>query len=113
MKIRAALIVLFSAIFALPGLACGPMPSGGGSEAHHHGQKPGRAKWTKRRIRELEDERKTLKHSGPGAMTKAKSKWQQLNNPLAYTDADRERDARKRAQLKNAIEYLSLKRERG
>ena len=31
MKIRTLLIVLFSAMFALPALACGPMPSGGSS----------------------------------------------------------------------------------
>lgn len=115
MKIRTLLIALFACLFALPALANGPMPeSMGPAESHHHSnQGPGRAQWTKKRMKELQDERKRLKHSGPGMMTKARSKVQQFNNPLAYTDADAERAARKRAQLKNAIEFLALKKERG
>src|SRR5256885_14271868 len=109
MKIRTLMVVLFASLFALPALACGPMP-----ESHHHGgQSPGRDKWTKKRMKHLQGEKKRLKHSGPGMATKATSKWEQFNKPLAYTDADAQRAARKQAQIKNAIEYLSLKRERG
>lgn len=113
MKIRTLLVALFASLFALPVLACGPMPQSTG-EGHHHGnQGSSRSKWTKKRMKELHDERKQLKHSGPGMMTKARSKVQQFNNPLAYTAADAERAARKRAQIKNAIEFLALKKERG
>ena len=113
MKIRIPSIVLIAAGFAaLPALACGPGMTQQGNHKQR-GQSPGRAKWTQNRLRELDAERKNLKHSGPGTFTKAKSKMQQFNNPLAYTDADRARDLRKRAQIKNAIEYLSLLQERG
>ncbi len=113
MKIRTLLIALFASLFALPALANGPMPESTGESHHHSGHGPGRAKWTKKRMKELQDERKQLKHGGPGMMTKARSKLQQMDNPFAYTDADAQRAARKQAQLKNAIEFLSLKKERG
>ena len=111
MKIRTLLIVIFASVFALPGLACGPMTGGG--EGHHHKQKPKRAKWTKTRLKQLEDERHQLKHGGPGFITKSRSKLQQLENPFAVTDADIEKERIKRAKIKNAIEYLALKNERG
>jgi len=48
MKIRTLPTVLFSAMFALPALACGPMPSGGSS-----GPSPQHKNYHHRRIKEL------------------------------------------------------------
>jgi hypothetical protein len=111
MNLRAILISVLAALFAIPVLACGPMPSSGGTS----NMSPGREKWTRKRVNELKRERQAQRQNGngPDAGTKFISKMQQLNNPLAVTAADEHRAAVKRRNLINAIEFLSLKKERG
>jgi hypothetical protein len=103
MKIRFTLVILLIAGMTTSAFACG-MSGGGGS------QSPGRQKWTKKRVNELKHQKK---HDGPGLGTRAISKWQQLNNPLAYTDEDAYKAAVKKQRLVNTIEFLALKKERG
>lgn len=101
MKIQTVLVVLLAGLIATPAFACGP--SGGG-------QSPGRTKWTKKRMKELKQQKK---QDGPDMGTKVISKWQKMNNPLAYTNEDAYKAAVKKQRLINAIEFLSLKKERG
>lgn len=102
-----------------PAFPCGPMGGPGGGMTNNSGggttnMSPGRDKWTRKRMQELKRQRQENRHhGGPGAATNLISKMQQMNNPLAQTAADRHRDAVRKAQLINAIEFLALKKERG
>ena len=108
--------ISLAALFSTPVFACGPMMnSGSGTESHHHQTSPGRDKYTKQRMQELKRRRQQQRQqgTGPDMGTSAISKMQQANDPLAVTAADRHRDAVRKQQLIDAIEFLALKKERG
>ena len=114
------LILSLTGAFALPCFANDPSMTGGGGNTNMNsggGQQmsPGRDRFTKRRMQDLKRQRQAHRDGANNASTTTViiSRGQQLNNPLAVTDADRHRDAVKKQQLINAIEFLSLKKERG
>ena len=121
MKIRLALILSLTSVFVLPAFGNDPsmMGSGGNTNMNSGGggrqMSPGRDRYTKRRMQELKRQRQAHNAgaNNPSMTTVIISKGQQLNNPLAVTDADRHRDAVRKQQLVNAIEFLALKKERG
>jgi membrane protein involved in colicin uptake len=117
MKLRTILIGILLSMMATPAFPCGPMNSGTGMSNNSGGgtrtMSPGRDRYTKRRMQELKRQRQQRnQHHGPDA-TDLISKMQQLQNPLAQTENDKRRDAQRQQQLKNVIEFLALKEERG
>jgi hypothetical protein len=123
MNIRLALILGLTSAFVFPCLANDPSMMGGGNSSTNMNSNsrggrqmsPGRDKYTKRRMQELKRQRQAHRDgaNNPSTTTVVISRAQQLNNPLAVTAADQHRDAVRKQQLINAIEFLALKKERG
>ena len=105
MKIRTLMVVLFASLFALPALACGPMPSGGSSGGSSY-KNPGRKKWAKKRIKQLK-----------GKMSDY-HKAQQWSDGLGYATGEMVPQVRRNAVehrqfLIHRYEFLALKAEYG
>jgi hypothetical protein len=110
MKIRVLLIVAFTALFALPALANGPMPGDPGTSSstsvQPNNMSPGRQRWTKRRMKHLRQQ-----------MTDYK-KAQQTADALGYATGEyvpqlHRNPAEVRRHMINRYEFLALKAERG
>jgi hypothetical protein len=97
--------------------ACGPMTSGGGqTTSSGGGDNTKRQQWTKKRLQGLKKRRQEQRRQHlPGGDVRGGGGMGQLGNPWLTGDeaALRRRDAIKRQQMIDAIEFLALKKERG